>query len=112
GESYIAGHRNLCYAELLAVIAEVLGVPPPRRRLPRAVVLLAGLGGSAFGRLTGRTPALSYPMARISCDGHYYSPAKAVRELGLPQTPVHQAIEDALQWFRANGYLSPRAERG
>jgi len=112
GESYIAGHRNLCYAELLAVIAEVLGVPAPRRRLPRALVLLAGLGGSAFGTLTGRAPALSYPMARISCDGHYYSPAKAVRELGLPQTPLHQAIEEALQWFRANGYLPPRAERG
>jgi len=28
-----------------------------------------------------------------------------VRELGLPQTPIEKAIEDAYRWFKDNGYL-------
>ena len=31
--------------------------------------------------------------------------SKAIRELGLPQTPVEQAIEKAVLWFRSNGYV-------
>ena len=34
----------------------------------------------------------------------YFSPAKAVRELGLPQTDVDVALRDAVEWFAAHGY--------
>jgi dihydroflavonol-4-reductase len=34
----------------------------------------------------------------------YFSPAKAVRELGLPQTDVRVALADAVAWFEAHGY--------
>jgi dihydroflavonol-4-reductase len=35
----------------------------------------------------------------------FFSPGKAVRELGLPQTPPKQALVDAVEWFRGNGYV-------
>jgi dihydroflavonol-4-reductase len=35
----------------------------------------------------------------------FFSPAKAIRELGLPQTPPRQALTDAVDWFRKNGYV-------
>jgi dihydroflavonol-4-reductase len=35
----------------------------------------------------------------------YFSPAKAVRELGLPQTSPRQALSDAVDWFRTHGYV-------
>jgi dihydroflavonol-4-reductase len=38
----------------------------------------------------------------------YFSPAKAVRELGLPQTPPRQGLSDAVDWFRSNGYVRRR----
>ena len=31
--------------------------------------------------------------------------AKAIRELGLPQTPPRQALADAAEWFRQHGYV-------
>jgi dihydroflavonol-4-reductase len=34
----------------------------------------------------------------------YFSAAKAVRELGLPQTDVRIALADAVEWFAARGY--------
>jgi dihydroflavonol-4-reductase len=38
----------------------------------------------------------------------FFDPSKAVRELGLPQTPVDQALRDAVDWFWANGYATRR----
>ncbi len=37
----------------------------------------------------------------------FFNPAKAISELGLPQTPPKQALSDAVDWFRANGYVRP-----
>jgi len=34
----------------------------------------------------------------------FYRSDKAVRELGLPQTPVGTALEKAVRFFRDNGY--------
>ena len=59
----------------------------------------------AAGKAFNFNPGLSLPLARISLDSHYYSPEKAVRELGLPQTPIDTALEEAFSWFRQNGYL-------
>jgi dihydroflavonol-4-reductase len=30
----------------------------------------------------------------------FFNPAKAISELGLPQTPPRQAFADAIAWFR------------
>jgi dihydroflavonol-4-reductase len=35
----------------------------------------------------------------------FFNPAKAIRELGMPQTPPRQALADAVEWFRRNGYI-------
>jgi hypothetical protein len=32
---------------------------------------------------------------------------QTVREPGLPQTPPKQALADAVEWFKANGYVKP-----
>ncbi len=85
------------------MIAEVTGVTPPERRASPGMVKLAGHASTAAALLRGRQPSFSYPLARLTCENYYYSPAKAVRELGLPQTPVRQAIADALEWYRSIG---------
>jgi dihydroflavonol-4-reductase len=35
----------------------------------------------------------------------FFNPAKAIRELSLPQTSPKQALQDAVTWFRANGFV-------
>jgi dihydroflavonol-4-reductase len=35
----------------------------------------------------------------------YFDPSKAVRELGMPQTPVEEALRRAVEWFRDNNYV-------
>ncbi len=36
----------------------------------------------------------------------FFSPGRAVRELGYAPRPARQAIADAVVWFKANGYLA------
>ncbi len=105
GESYILGNRNMDYSEIFNTVADVVGKRVPQRHFPSWIVHLVGAAGSITGKLLGREPKLSTAMARISCTGFYYSAEKAVRELGLPQTPVEEAIEEAYTWFLANGYV-------
>jgi len=31
--------------------------------------------------------------------------SQAIRELGLPQTPLARALADAVEWFEDNGYI-------
>ena len=107
GERYILGHAdgNWTMKEALAVLAEVSGVPAPKARLPYFVALMAAYLNEAASRVTGRPPRAPLAGVRMARHKMYFNPAKAIRELGLPQTPPKQALADAVCWFRANGYV-------
>ena len=105
GECYIMGHENLSYKEALTLICKEVGTSPPRIVIPDFLIKTAGAMGSLSGRLLGITPKLTLPMALVSCDEHYFSGAKAVRELDLPQTPLREAVRDAYTWFKQNDYF-------
>jgi len=79
GRVYILGHRdgNLDHAAFLRLVAEAAGIPalqPPRRP--------ASVGGLP--------------------DALTADPARAIRELGMPQTDLRAAFAEAVAWFRAN----------
>lgn len=105
GESYILGNENLTYRESFELIARIVGAGAPRLRIPGTVSRAVGFFGSVYGTMTRAEPRISLPMARISTDFHFYSAAKAVHELALPQTPVEVAVREAYRWFIDNGYL-------
>jgi dihydroflavonol-4-reductase len=35
----------------------------------------------------------------------FFDGSRAVRELGVPQTPVEEPLSRAVDWFRKNGYV-------
>jgi dihydroflavonol-4-reductase len=108
GERYILGGENLSMRRLLEQLAAVSGRRAPRIRLPYAAVFaLAGVN-EVLSRATGKEPRLTRETMRMSRHAMYYSPGKAVRELGLPQTPIRVALRDATLWFSANGYARAR----
>lgn len=106
GECYLAGHANLTYPEAFAIIGDVTGAIPPRLKAPAGIIKLFGRLGSAYGKLTKKTPALTYAMAKIGCDRQCFNCEKAVRELEMPQTPIHEAVTESFAWLEANGYTS------
>ncbi len=105
GESYILGNVNLDYEEIFLTISKVVGADVHPRVYPHWFVRLAGFSMSALSWFTRVEPVVSIAMSHISTDEHYYTAAKAVRELELPQTPIEDAIREAHQWFLAHGYV-------
>ena len=107
GERYILGNAkgNWTMQEAFAVLEEVTGIRAPTLRIPYAVALGAAYANEALSWFTGRPPKA--PLAGVHMAKHkmYFNPAKAIRELGLPQTPPKQALADAAEWFRQNGYV-------
>jgi dihydroflavonol-4-reductase len=101
GERYILGHENLTLAEFLERVARVAGRRPPRARLPWWVAwTLALIDEGLLTPLSGRPPRVPLAGVELARRPHYFTAAKAVRELGFPQTSLDQAIAEALAWFR------------
>ena len=57
-----------------------------------------------LARYFGKTPHVSYYSVQMSRHAMYYDSSKAVRELGLPQSPIESALEKAVRWFTSNGF--------
>jgi dihydroflavonol-4-reductase len=106
GEDYIIGNENLSFREIFGKMAKILHIRPPWIPIPNFVTLAYGKLGDWQNALTGKLPVVNSAMARLSCDEQYYSAAKAVRELQLPQTPIDQALEESYQWFVDHDYLN------
>ena len=105
GECYILGNENLTYGEFNSLVGKQLDIKSPKLFIPKPFILLFGLIFQFISLITGKAPNLSYPMARISVDTHFFNPEKARRELGLAQTPVSEAISEAFEWLKTNNYL-------
>ncbi len=102
GERYILGNRdgNLSRAEFLDVMEQASGVPRPhaaRRSVPALSRLRRRKAGTNLER-TGQVK--DFRPTALTCN-----PSKAIRELGLPQTPLDTAFREAITWFRENGYV-------
>jgi dihydroflavonol-4-reductase len=57
----------------------------------------------------GGKPRFELDAVRLSRKKMFFNSGKAVRELGLPQTPVEEALGRAVAWFRQQGYVVGRA---
>ena len=110
GERYILGHTegNWTMKHTLDVLAELTGLPAPRMRVPYAVAYTAACLNEALARVTGRPPKAPLAGVRMAKYMMWFNPAKAIRELGLPQTPPQQAFRDAVAWFRRTGVAPPQ----
>lgn len=102
GEKYILGCRNLTLREILAMLAKITGRKTPSVRIPHIVALVAAVVDTGVSLALGREPAIPIEAVKMSRKHMYFSAAKAVRELGLPQTPVEEALARAVYWFRTN----------
>jgi dihydroflavonol-4-reductase len=107
GERYILGCRNHSLTEIFQILERITGIRAPRVRLPYALIYLAALVNESSARATGRPPRVPLAGVRMARKHMYFSADKAVRELGLPQTPVEQALREAVNWFVAQGYAPP-----
>ncbi len=92
--------------EILDLLGEVTGLRSPRFRIPHAVPLAVAAVDTAVARLLGTTPRIPLEGVRMSRHRMFFDASKAVRELGLPQSPVREALGRAVEWYRRHGYVT------
>jgi len=107
GERYILGHAegNWTMRQMLKTLAELTGTPAPKLRVPYGVAYAAACLNEAMAALTGHPPKAPLAGVKMSRYKMWFSPAKAIRELGLPQTTPRDAFREAVEWFREQGYV-------
>lgn len=105
GEKYILGNQNLSLSGIFQILAEITGIPAPKVRLPYWPILaLAYVNEFWASYLTRKPPRMPLAGVQMAKKFMYFDSSKAVRELGLPQTSVRQALTEAVDWFREHGY--------
>ena len=89
GERYILANANVTLKELLATLARIAGRAAPRLRLPHWVPLAIAHVEAPIARLP-RTRAARPARRRAHGEANrmFFDGGKAVRELGLPQSPI------------------------
>jgi dihydroflavonol-4-reductase len=106
GQCYILGNENLLYKEAFKKIADVIGAKAPTLKFSPFIAKSYGSLTSFFARIFKFHPTVTKELAAISCDTHFYSSEKARKELGLPVTPIEEAVKECFDWFKENDYLN------
>jgi dihydroflavonol-4-reductase len=104
GERYILGCKNLMLKEVFDILSRLTGVKAPSVRLPRSLVLPLAHANQWMANFTGKPPRIPLEGVKMAKYRMHYDCSKAMRELGIPQTPPETALEKAVRWFRSHGY--------
>ena len=106
GQRYILGHEqgNWTMQQTLETLEQITGLPAPKVKLPYWVALRVAQVSEGIAYFTGKPPQATLAGVRMARHKMWFNPGKAVRELGLPQTPPELAFREAVQWFRTNHY--------
>jgi dihydroflavonol-4-reductase len=104
GERYILGGKNLMLREVLEILSRLSGVKAPTIKLPRLAILPLAYLNLWVANMTGQPPRIPLEGVKMAKYKMHYDCSKAIRELGIPQTPPEVALEKAVRWFRDHGY--------
>jgi dihydroflavonol-4-reductase len=105
GEKYVLGNTNLSVKQYFDLIAELGGGKSPSLRIPRSVAVSSGYLYELLARVTRRPPVTTAAWVRVGSEYSFWDSSKAVEELGMPQTPIRESIQGAIDWFKASGRL-------
>ena len=105
GERYILGGEDLSLETILARVAAASGRKAPKLKLPHAAVLPFAYASELFARIFGGEPLATVDGVRMARKRMFFSSRKARDSLGYGFRSSTEAIRDAVEWFRRNGYL-------
>lgn len=102
----IAGPRYTTIRELVDMIADALGKPPPRRRVPFLPVYAAAVVCDRVFRAAGRSPPLYPRRVEFFQLDRAFSIDKARRLLGYePRVDLAEGLHRTAQWYREQALI-------
>ena len=108
GERYLLGGENLTLKGMLDILARLTGLPAPKLKIPHGLALGVAYFESGFSRMLGREPQIPVEGVKIAQHMMFVDCTRAQKELGFQPGPVAAALDRAVRWYEANGYVSKR----
>lgn len=105
GERYLLGAENLTLKELLEILAKITGLPAPTRKISHGLALSVAYIETAFSWLVRKEPRIPVEGVKIAQHKMFVDCSRAPRELGFQAGSVVAALERAVRWYQANGYV-------
>lgn len=104
GQRYILGGNNMTLLKILQTIDEINGLRKNRINIPISIMLPVAWLMEKIALFTQTEPRATLDSLRMARKLMYFSSAKAERELGYQHRPAIEALRDAINWFKDNGY--------
>ena len=108
GQRYLLGGENLTLKQMLDALSKITGLPSPSLKISHGVALGVAYASTIFSRLLGKEPGIPVEGVKIAQHKMFVDCARSQRELGFTAGPVAAALERAVRWYEANGYVTPR----
>ena len=102
GGRYILGNQNLTFKQLLTKLAIITGLPAPKYTISYWIPYGVAWFDEKILAPLGKKPAIALDGVKMSKQKMFYDSTKGVKELGLPQSSIDQALQEAVNWFRDN----------
>jgi nucleoside-diphosphate-sugar epimerase len=107
----IGGNGYTTLKELVNAIADVLGRPHPRLRIPYTPVYWASVLCDKLCKMVGVSPPLYPRRVEFFSKDRAFSIEKARRLLGYkPQFDLSQGLRKTALWYRENGFLDDQKQ--
>jgi dihydroflavonol-4-reductase len=106
GERYLLGGENLTLKQMLDTLAKITGLPPVKMKIPHGLALGVAYMDTMFSRFMGREPQIPVEGVKIARHVMFVDASRAQKELGFKAGPVAAALERAVRWYEANGYVA------
>jgi dihydroflavonol-4-reductase len=111
GERYLLGGENLTLKQMLDALSKITGLPAPSLRIPHGLALSAAYASTIFSRLIGKEPGIPVEGVKIARHVMFVDCERVRRELGFQAGAVAAALQRAVRWYEANGYITARRAR-
>ena len=106
GERYIVGGRYFDFADIVATLERVTGVPAQKRKIPYALSLAVGFASENWAMLTGKSALVTVEAVKTMHAKKKVASDKAIKELAAAFRPFEETVRDEVEWFRANGFAA------
>ena len=111
GERYVLNTATLTNTEAIDLIAVISGLTSRPRTVPLPLAMGAAACLEWVAHSRGRRPLLCREAVRTVGHPHVYDGSLAERELGLRYTPLREAMEATVRWYRQEGLVTRRLPR-
>jgi dihydroflavonol-4-reductase len=111
GQRYLLGAENLTLKQLLDILSRITGLRAPRLKIPHGVALGAAYASTIFSRIVGKEPGITIEGVKIAQHKMFVDCSRSQKELGFKPGSVAAALDRAVRWYEANGYVAARRAR-